>query len=149
LLARRAKRVHRGVYTAQAQCAYQFAGKPQDEGGTMSLLRNRTIEKAEHVQDGKGYMLKDVLLTDDHLNGKLTFTSSITLDPGCSIGTHTHIGDNEMYFIYEGAGLYTDNDETYPVQAGDVVFCEEGETHSIENDSDAPLKFIAVIQACE
>lgn len=112
----------------------------------MSLSRNREIVKAEHVQGGEGYILRDLLISDDQLHGELTYASAITLEPGCSIGIHQHIGDSEMYFIYEGAGLYTDNAETYSVSAGDVLFCRDGETHGLTNDSNAPLKFVAVIQ---
>lgn len=115
----------------------------------MSLSRNREVAKAEHVQGGEGYILRDLLLQGDQLHGKLTYASTITLDPGCSIGVHTHTGDSEMYFIYEGDGLYTDNDEAYPVQAGDMLFCKDGETHGIKNDGDAPLRFVAIMQASE
>ena len=52
-----------------------------------------------------------------------------------------------MYYIYEGTGTYTDGDETYPVQAGDVLFCNDGETHGIANESNAPLRFVALMQA--
>lgn len=115
----------------------------------MSLSRNREVAKAEHVQGGEGYILRDLLLSGDQLHGKLTYASTITLEPGCSIGVHQHTGDSEMYFIYEGSGLYTDNAESYPVSAGDVLFCRDGETHGLANDSDAPLKFVAIMQASE
>lgn len=90
---------------------------------------------------------RDPLLTEDQIHGELTYVSSITLEPGCSIGVHTHSGDNEMYYIYEGTGTYTDGDETYPVQAGDVLFCNDGETHGIANEGNAPLRFVALMQA--
>lgn len=115
----------------------------------MSLSRNREVAKAENVQGGDGYILRDLLLQGEQLHGQLTYTSSITLESGCSIGVHQHTGDSEMYFIYEGTGIYTDNDETYPVQAGDVLFCADGETHGLANDNDEPLKFVAIMQASE
>ena len=113
----------------------------------MSLSRNRDVARAEHVQNGEGHMYRDLLLTEDQIHGELTYVSSITLEPGCSIGVHTHSGDNEMYYIYEGTGTYTDGDETYPVQAGDVLFCNDGETHEIANEGNAPLRFVALMQA--
>lgn len=113
----------------------------------MSLSRNRDVARAEHVQNGEGHMHRDLLLTEDQIHGELTYVSSITLEPGCSIGVHTHSGDNEMYYIYEGTGTYTDGDETYPVQAGDVLFCNDGETHGIANEGNAPLRFVALMQA--
>lgn len=115
----------------------------------MSLSRNREVAKAEHVQGGDGYILRDLLLQGDQLHGKLTYASTITLEPGCSIGVHTHTGDSEMYFIYDGSGTYTDGDETYPVQAGDVLFCRDGETHGIANTGSEDLRFVAIMQASE
>ena len=117
------------------------------KGITMSLSRNRDVARAEHVQNGEGHMYRYLLLNDEQIHGELTYVSSITLEPGCSIGVHTHTGDNEMYYIYEGTGTYTDGDETYPVQAGDVLFCNDGETHGIANESSAPLRFVALMQA--
>ena len=108
----------------------------------MSVSRNREIAEVAHVQGGEGIMRRDLLLTDDQIHGELTYISSLTLDPGCSIGYHQHTGDSEMYYIFEGSGSYTDNGETYPVSAGDVVFCRDGESHGIVNDGDAPLRGI-------
>ena len=62
----------------------------------MSLSRNRDVARAEHVQNGKGHMYRDLLLTEEQIHGELTYVSSITLEPGCSIGVHTHSGDNEI-----------------------------------------------------
>lgn len=63
----------------------------------MSLSRNRDVARAEHVQNGEGHMYRDLLLTEDQIHGELTYVSSITLEPGCSIGVHTHSGDNETW----------------------------------------------------
>lgn len=120
-----------------------------ERGEAMSLSRNREVVKAENVQGGEGYILRDLLLQGEQLHGKLTYASTITLEPGCSIGTHTHTGDSEMYFIYEGTGTYVDNDDSYPVQADDVLFCRDGETHGLMNDGSDPLRFVAVMQASE
>ena len=113
----------------------------------MSVSRNREIAEVTHVQGGEGVMKRDLLLTDDQIHGELTYISSLTLDPGCSIGYHQHTGDSEMYYIFEGSGSYTDNGETYPVSAGDVVFCHDGESHGIVNDGDVPLRMVALMQA--
>lgn len=115
----------------------------------MSLSRNREVVKVDHAQGGEGYLLRDLLLQGDQLHGKLTYASTITLEPDCEIGVHTHTGDSEMYFIYEGSGVYTDGDETYPVQAGDVLFCKDGETHGIVNNGKGDLRFVAIMQASE
>lgn len=113
----------------------------------MSVSRNREIAEVAHVQGGEGVMKRDLLLSDEQIHGELTYISSLVLDPGCSIGYHQHTGDSEMYYIFEGSGSYTDNGETYPVSAGDVVFCRDGESHGIVNDGDVPLRMVALMQA--
>ena len=112
----------------------------------MSIIRNREVVKAEHIHGGNGYILRDMLLSDDQLNGVCTYVSCITLDPGCEIGPHTHADDSEMYFLIEGTAVYIDNGEEAEVHAGDVMFCKKGDSHAIKNATDAPVKFVAVIQ---
>ena len=112
----------------------------------MSIIRDREVVKAEHINGGNGYILRDMLLSEKQLNGICTYVSCITLDPGCEIGNHTHSEDSEMYFLIEGSAMYTDNGEDCEVHAGDVMFCEKGDSHAIKNASDAPVRFVAVIQ---
>ncbi len=112
----------------------------------MSITRNREVVKAEHINGGNGYILRDILLSENQLNGICTYAACITLDPGCEIGPHAHSEDSEMYFLIEGSAIYTDNGEDFEVHAGDVMFCEKGGSHAIKNASDAPVKFVAIIQ---
>lgn len=51
----------------------------------MSVVQNRKAVKAENVHGGNGYILRDVLLQDNQLNGICTFAACITLEPGCEI----------------------------------------------------------------
>ena len=113
----------------------------------MSLARSRTIESAENVAGGEGEMLRDRLLNESQMNGICTYVVHNALVPGASIGDHEHRGENEMYFITAGKGLYIDNDTTYEVVKGDVLFCEDGDHHGITNTGDENLSFVAIIQA--
>ena len=67
------------------------------------------------------------------------------LEPGASIGLHTHEGNSEIIYILEGTGkvLYDDGCET--LAAGDCHYCPEHHAHSLINDSDADLSFFAVV----
>lgn len=73
------------------------------------------------------------------------------LEPGASIGVHTHEGTCEMIFILEGKGQLfektPDGHETLTdVNAGDCLYCPEGYTHSLINPtSEEDLKFYAVV----
>lgn len=108
--------------------------------------QDRTPAYAEHAQGGDGRIERDVLLSGDQLGGACSFVAQISLEPGCSIGVHQHVGDNELYFITEGTGLYNEEGTEHEVSAGDVTFCPEGGTHGIANNGTEMLRFVAVIQ---
>ena len=67
------------------------------------------------------------------------------LDPGASIGVHTHETSSEIIYILSGTGKvkYDDGEET--VKAGQCHYCPRGHSHSLINDSDSPLEFFAVV----
>lgn len=112
----------------------------------MPVYQNRTTEYAEHAQGGIGRILRDKLVPADKLGGPCSYMACISLEPGNSIGIHQHVGDNEMYYLINGSALYTENDVEYHVEAGDVMFCDEGSTHGIVNTSDETISFIAIMQ---
>lgn len=67
------------------------------------------------------------------------------LEPGASIGLHTHDTNSEIIYILKGSGkvIYDDTQET--LNFGDCHYCPKGHTHSLINDSDADLEFFAVV----
>ena len=72
----------------------------------------------------------------------------VTLEPGASIGVHTHAQNEEIYLITSGQGLYTTNSgEKYPVAPGDLTLTRKGESHGIANTGENPLIFTAIIAA--
>ncbi len=67
------------------------------------------------------------------------------LVPGASIGMHTHDDSCEVIFITSGRGSVIMDGESSPVYAGLCHYCPQGHTHSLINDSDADLEFLAVV----
>ena len=67
------------------------------------------------------------------------------LQPGASIGLHTHEGNSEVIYILEGTGTVLDDGVYHPVAAGDCLYCPEGHRHSLINSSEADLRFFAVV----
>lgn len=71
------------------------------------------------------------------------------LVPGSSIGVHTHDDSCETIFIISGTGtiLEVENrvESVRPVKAGDCLFCDKGQTHSLRNTSDEDLVFYASV----
>lgn len=95
---------------------------------------------------GKGTLTNTHFLNKEDAAGKGRLFVKSVLTPGSSIGSHTHNGDFETYYILSGKALVTDNDGIeHILQAGDVMFTPNGQSHSIENCGDENLEYIAII----
>ena len=68
-----------------------------------------------------------------------------TLNPGCSIGLHTHDTSSEIIYILAGTGKVLCDGVYEPLAAGDCHYCPRGHEHSLINDSDGDLAYFAVI----
>lgn len=96
------------------------------------------------MRGGKGEATLKHIVEGSELNHSRLF-SKITLKKGCSIGTHTHLQETEYYYILEGEGVVTEKAVSYTVSSGDVVITGDQESHSIINNKDEDLVFIALI----
>lgn len=72
------------------------------------------------------------------------------LVPGATIGMHTHDDSCEVIFILEGCGTIVEgmpeDQRVLPVKAGDCLYCEKGQSHSLRNTAQAgDLVFYAVV----
>ena len=67
------------------------------------------------------------------------------LEPGSTIGLHTHETSSEIIYILAGTGrvLYDGGDE--PLSAGSCHYCPKGHAHSLINDGGELLEFFAVV----
>jgi uncharacterized cupin superfamily protein len=60
---------------------------------------------------------------------------------------HSHLAEEEMFFIVKGSGTLRYGKETRRIRAGDVICCPTGgpdTAHQIVNDSEADLAYISV-----
>ena len=67
------------------------------------------------------------------------------LIPGASIGMHVHETSSEVIYILAGQGKVLFEGEYLPLTAGTTHYCPKGMGHSLINDSDADLEFLAII----
>lgn len=98
-----------------------------------------------NFKGGKGSVLSREILEANEMGGHGRKFGYTVLEPGSSVGTHTHAGDSETYYILKGTGLYNDNGNLVTVGPGDMAFCPDGESHGLENNGTEPLVFIALI----
>lgn len=111
----------------------------------MTKRGQRKVDKVEHANGGAGYLLKELLINEEQMGEHCGLFGNITLEKGCVLGYHEHHGETETYYIVSGRGLYDDNGTKIEVQAGDVVFCEDGNGHGLENTEEEDLVFVALI----
>lgn len=102
------------------------------------------VQNVQNVRDGKGTLRKQIIAPAEpsvHLRLFCTFT----IPKGCSIGPHPHEGEVEYYYILSGEGIVTEDGVESVVKAGDVSITGWGKVHTIRNEKDEDLVFIALI----
>ena len=94
---------------------------------------------------GEGNVGTNYLLEPEETHGKCRVCNLLTIEPGSSIGLHTHEKDVEIYYLLEGELCCTDNGKEDMLYTVDVTFTNIGESHSIVNKSDKPAKLLAIV----
>lgn len=111
------------------------------------------IKKAEdlrkndevHLKGGKGTINIINFLEKEESYGVGRLFGVSIIPKGCSIGYHKHEGDFEVYYFLEGSAKVCDNGVEDILGPGDCMVCREGDSHSIENNGNEDLKYIALI----
>ncbi len=98
-----------------------------------------------HLQGGEGAPKRRIFLPKEEAAGTGRLFSVFTLQPGESIGYHSHTDEFEFYYILKGEGTVTEDGVSYFVREGDMMQCKNGSAHSILNTGEEPLEFVAVI----
>lgn len=101
----------------------------------------------ENIRGGNGKVETDVVYKGEELLGKATLFNRLTIKPGSSIGEHAHTEDAEIYYVLEGEVTASDNGKPVVLNKGDCMFTGGGETHSLENTSDADAVILAIVLA--
>lgn len=60
---------------------------------------------------------------------------------------HSHLANEEMFFILDGRGEVRIGGETHPIRRGDIIACPAGgrdTAHQIVNTGDVDLRYLAV-----
>ncbi|NCA98435.1 MAG: cupin domain-containing protein [Clostridia bacterium] len=79
------------------------------------------------------------------LTGQARLVAKVTLQQGCSIGFHEHGQEEEIYYILEGTGVFTENGQETIVSPGTATLTGNGSGHSIRNDRPEPLVLMAIV----
>lgn len=98
-----------------------------------------------NFKDGEGDVTMFHFLNEQEARGTGRLFVKTVIEPGNSIGDHTHDGDMEAYYILKGKALVSDNGTDVILEAGDCNVCPDGQSHSIKNVGEDTLEYIAII----
>ena len=111
------------------------------------IKRNQTLKTVfnEHMKGGDGTVKIIHFAEKEEIGGKCRLLAKIVLEPNCSIGEHTHIDEEEIFYIIKGTATYNDDGTEVLLHEGDSAICLGGQTHSIANRTDSTVEVIATV----
>ena len=66
-------------------------------------------------------------------------------EPGQEHTLHAHAGQDKVYHVIEGDGVFLLDNEELPMKAGDLLVAPEGVPHGVRNTGGARLLVLAVL----
>jgi len=106
--------------------------------------KDMKVEEITNLRGGDGTLVKTTMapaFPDMHQR----LFGRFCLPKGSSIGMHQHENEVEYYYILSGQGVVTEDDVQTVVNPGDLIITGWGHSHSIRNEKDKNLEFVAVI----
>jgi mannose-6-phosphate isomerase-like protein (cupin superfamily) len=94
----------------------------------------------QSIHDGKGRGKNALVFDAADFDTPCKFIRYVEMEPGSSIGVHTHGENEEIYVVLSGNGVMTVNDESQSVKPGDVILNKPSWRHGLANISQEPLK---------
>lgn len=106
----------------------------------MSDTHPSVIHPADHAEYRPDRMGKSTIFSSPRvLVGLNAFES------GQEHALHAHAGQDKVYHVLEGSGLFLLNDRELPMRAGDLLVAPEGVPHGVRNDGAARLLVLAIL----
>jgi mannose-6-phosphate isomerase-like protein (cupin superfamily) len=112
------------------------------------MIRNAgdmACEVREHMRGGAGSVTVRHIFKPEEFTAKVRLCATCTIPPGAGIGSHEHLGEDEVYYVLCGSGILDDGKTQTRVSTGDAVLTGNGESHAIFNDGSEPLELMAYI----
>lgn len=104
------------------------------------------ITPIDRCMGGNGTVrMEKLLMGQEEMLGKGRAYVRHTLNPGVSIGIHTHEGEMETMVIVKGKALHTINGQEQYLEEGDIIAAQPGDTHGIAQTGEDALVLIAQV----
>ncbi len=110
------------------------------------ILRKQDVppKPIENCHDGSGILhSREMLRLRDKAEPGFNLIHDNTLEPGATIGEHTHQGTEEIYIVLAGSGTMIVDGQHQPIAAGDICLTRSGHSHGLIN-GDAPMHLMVV-----
>lgn len=108
----------------------------------ISISKNAKRELQERCHNGKGTISFREVFNKDDFKSTIQFLHETSVMPDSTIGYHKHTGNEEIYYIVEGEGIMTVDEEEKKVIPGDAVITHSGSSHGLKNTGDKELKIL-------
>ena len=108
-------------------------------------FRDFKTQVRDNMRGGDGTVVISNFVSEEEMYNKGRLFGKVVLKPGCSIGYHVHENESELFYIIKGSGVFDDNGTQTNVYAGDVTITSSGQGHSVKNEGNEDLEFIALI----
>ena len=99
-----------------------------------------TIPPSDHAAYSLSKMGKSTLFESSRLLVGLN-----AFEPGQEHALHAHAGQDKVYQVLEGEGLFLLEGRELPMQAGDLLVAPEGVAHGVRNSSNRRLLVLAIL----
>lgn len=104
------------------------------------MYESQAVRPEEHAVFGTDKMGKSTLFRSDRILVGLN-----CFEPGQEHRLHTHAGQDKVYHVLSGAGLFVLDDEEIAMAAGTMLIAPEGVAHGIRNTGEERLIVLAIL----
>ena len=99
----------------------------------------------DNCHDGQGRIHVVELIDKKQREPGFSHVCDMFVEPGASVGEHTHVDDEEIYYILDGEGEMILDGVPQAVRAGDLVYTKKGHRHSLKCGPGRPMRVMVVI----
>ena len=99
-----------------------------------------TIRPSDHAAYAPSKMGKSTIFESSRLLVGLN-----AFEPGQEHALHAHAGQDKVYHVLEGEGLFLLKGRQLPMKAGDLLVAPEGIAHGVRNSGNRRLLVLAIL----